>query len=48
MVAHVDEFAHEDMIPPAEIAKLVQTVIELPNNASVSHIPINCRSEPVY
>lgn len=48
MVAHVDEFAHADMIPPEEIATIVQTVIELPNNASVSHIPINCRSEPVY
>ena len=48
MVAHVSDFAQDAMIQPAEIATLVQTAIELPNNASVSHIPINCRSEPVY
>lgn len=48
MVAYVDDFAQDDMIQPAEIATLVQTAIELPNNASVSHIPVNCRSEPVF
>ncbi|MEM7443743.1 MAG: SDR family NAD(P)-dependent oxidoreductase [Pseudomonadota bacterium] len=48
MVADVEVIAKEDMVPPTEVAALVQMAIELPNNASVSHIPVNCRAEPIF
>jgi len=36
------------MIAPDTIAALVSTLLALPNNASVSELPVNCALEPAY
>ena len=38
-------FPAEQITQPAEIAKMVSMVIQLPNNASVPELPINCQLE---
>ncbi|MEM8587158.1 MAG: SDR family NAD(P)-dependent oxidoreductase [Pseudomonadota bacterium] len=48
MVAEVQIPAKADMIQPDEIARVVKMVIEMPNNASIARVPINCRNEPLY
>jgi len=45
MSADVTSIAPEDMIQPGSIASLVATVLALPNTASVTEIPVNCRLE---
>lgn len=48
MVAEQDTPPDDEMIQPEDVAALVQTVIELPNTASVSYIPVNCVLESNY
>ena len=48
MVTHIDSLPKDKVIQPADVATVVQTVIELPNTASVAFVPINGRLEPVY
>ena len=38
-------FPAEQIAQPAEIAKIVTMVIQLPNNASIPELPINCQLE---
>jgi NAD(P)-dependent dehydrogenase (short-subunit alcohol dehydrogenase family) len=38
----------EEMTPPAEIARIVALVLDLPNTASVAEIPINCNYEESF
>jgi NAD(P)-dependent dehydrogenase (short-subunit alcohol dehydrogenase family) len=45
MTAGVTSIPRADMIPPDSIAALVATALSLPNNASVTEIPVNCRLE---
>ncbi len=42
MTATVSEVAPADMISPEAVAHLVASVMALPNNASVTEIPVNC------
>jgi NADP-dependent 3-hydroxy acid dehydrogenase YdfG len=42
MTSNVDAVPREQMIQPDVIARLVATVLALPNSASVSQVPINC------
>jgi len=37
-----------EMTPPEEVARIVALVLDLPNTASVSEIPINCKIEESY
>ena len=45
LVAHVTDVPHEQMTDPADIAKLVATVVALPNTAAVAELLVNCRYE---
>ncbi len=45
MSAYTDKIRPEDMIQPETIAHLVRTAIELPNNAAVAEMLVNCRLE---
>ena len=45
MSAYTDKIAPADMIQPETLAGLVRTVIELPNNAAVAELLVNCRYE---
>lgn len=45
MTADVEEVARAEMIPPAEIAELVATVLSLPNNAAIAELLVNMRHE---
>ncbi len=47
MTADVD-FPSENMINPEDIARLVCTVLALPNSASVTEVPVNCILESQY
>lgn len=40
--------AHDDMIDPATIAHLVRTAIELPNNAAMAEMLVNCEFEDLF
>ncbi len=42
MVKDLNVVPTEDMIQPEDLAKLVYTVVELPNNASVAELNVNC------
>jgi len=42
MTSNVDAVPREQMIQPDVIARLIATVLALPNSASVSQVPINC------
>ena len=45
MTADVQDVDRAEMIPPAEIAELVATVLSLPNNAAVAELLVNMRYE---
>lgn len=45
LTANTTKVAPQDMIPPDTIATLVRTLIELPNNAAVAELLVNCRLE---
>ncbi len=45
MTAHVTDLRREEMTDPADIARLVATVVALPNNAAVAELLVNCRYE---
>jgi len=45
LVAHVTDVPHEQMTDPADLAKLVATVVALPNTAAVAELLVNCRYE---
>jgi hypothetical protein len=45
MTAHVTDLPRDDMTGPADLAKLVATVVALPNTAAVAELLVNCRYE---
>jgi NAD(P)-dependent dehydrogenase (short-subunit alcohol dehydrogenase family) len=45
LTADVTDLPHEAMTDPADLARLVATVIELPNTAGVAELLVNCRYE---
>jgi NAD(P)-dependent dehydrogenase (short-subunit alcohol dehydrogenase family) len=45
LVAHVTDVPHDEMTDPADLAKLVATVVALPNTAAVAELLVNCRYE---
>ena len=45
LVAHVTDVPHDQMIDPADLAKLVATVVALPNTAAIAELLVNCRYE---
>jgi NADP-dependent 3-hydroxy acid dehydrogenase YdfG len=45
LVAHVTDVPHDQMTDPADLARLVATVIALPNTAAVAELLVNCRYE---
>lgn len=45
LTAHVTDMRHQDMTAPEDLAKLVATVIALPNTAAVAELLVNCRYE---
>jgi len=45
LVAQVTDVPHEQMTDPADLAKLVATVVALPNTAAVAELLVNCRYE---
>jgi NADP-dependent 3-hydroxy acid dehydrogenase YdfG len=38
----------DEMIDPATIAQLVRTAIELPNNAAMAEMLVNCEFEDLF
>ncbi len=42
MTADVQAVSQRQMIPPEAVARLVGTVLALPNSASITEVPINC------
>ncbi len=47
MTADVTSFDRDKMIPAASVAELVSLALSLPNEASVTEIPVNCVLEPL-
>jgi NADP-dependent 3-hydroxy acid dehydrogenase YdfG len=45
LVAHVTDVPHDQMTDPADLARLVATVVALPNTAAVAELLVNCRYE---
>jgi NAD(P)-dependent dehydrogenase (short-subunit alcohol dehydrogenase family) len=45
LVAHVTDVPHDQMTSPADLARLVATVVALPNTAAVAELLVNCRYE---
>jgi NAD(P)-dependent dehydrogenase (short-subunit alcohol dehydrogenase family) len=45
LTAHVTDVPHEHMTDPKDLAKLVATVVALPNTAAVAELLVNCRYE---
>ncbi|MFM0758355.1 SDR family NAD(P)-dependent oxidoreductase [Paraburkholderia strydomiana] len=45
LTAHTTKVAPEDMTTPETLATLVRTLVELPNNAAVAELLVNCRLE---
>jgi NADP-dependent 3-hydroxy acid dehydrogenase YdfG len=45
LVAHVTDMPRDQMTNPADVAKLVATVVALPNTAAVAELLVNCRYE---
>ena len=45
MSAYSDKITPDEMIQPETLARLVRTTIELPNNAAVAELLVNCRRE---
>lgn len=46
MTALDDEIPHSEMTQPQDLAELVETIIRMPNNASVSELLVHCQYEP--
>lgn len=46
MTLNDDEIPRHEMSQPGDIARLVQTALMLPNNASVSEMLVHCQFEP--
>lgn len=46
MTLNDDEIPRHEMSQPGDIARLVETALMLPNNASVSEILVHCQFEP--
>lgn len=47
MTANETEIPRHDMTQPDDLAELVETVLRLPNNASVSELLVHCQFEPM-
>jgi NAD(P)-dependent dehydrogenase (short-subunit alcohol dehydrogenase family) len=47
MTSHVTTFPRERMSRPEDIAVLAETLLALPNNATVAELLVNCRAEPM-
>jgi NADP-dependent 3-hydroxy acid dehydrogenase YdfG len=45
LVAHVTDVPHDEMTDPVDLARLVATVVALPNTAAVAELLVNCRYE---
>jgi NAD(P)-dependent dehydrogenase (short-subunit alcohol dehydrogenase family) len=45
MTARVTDLPRDEMTNPEDLAKLVATVVALPNNAAVAELLVNCRYE---
>lgn len=45
MAAGIGTFPREKMIAPADLAVLIETVLALPNTASIAELLVNCRHE---
>jgi NADP-dependent 3-hydroxy acid dehydrogenase YdfG len=45
LVAHVTDVPHDQMTDPADLARLVATVVALPNTAAIAELLVNCRYE---
>jgi NAD(P)-dependent dehydrogenase (short-subunit alcohol dehydrogenase family) len=45
MVAHVSDPPREEMTDPDDLARLVATVVQLPNTAAIAELLVNCRYE---
>ena len=45
MSAYTEKVKPEDMIQPETMAQLVRSAIEMPNNAAIAEILVNCRLE---
>lgn len=48
MAFGLTNMAPDEMTPPADIARIVALVLDLPNTASVAEVPINCKIEEAY
>lgn len=47
MTVNETEIPRHDMTQPDDLAELVETVLRLPNNASVSELLVHCQFEPM-
>jgi len=47
MTLNDDEIPRHEMSQPSDIARLVETALMLPNNASVSEMLVHCQFEPM-
>ncbi len=47
MTAGVTGIGRHEMVQPEDLAVLVETLIQLPNNASVSELLVHCQFEPM-
>lgn len=47
MTINDHEIARHEMTQPEDLAELVETVLRLPNNASVSELLVHCQYEPM-
>lgn len=47
MTANETEIPRHEMSQPGDLAELVETVLRLPNNASVSELLVHCQFEPM-
>ncbi len=45
LTARITDMPHDQMTDPADLAKLVATVVALPNTAAVAELLVNCRYE---
>lgn len=45
LVAHVKDMPHEEMIDPADLARMVAMIVQLPNTSAVAELLVNCRYE---
>jgi NADP-dependent 3-hydroxy acid dehydrogenase YdfG len=45
LVSHVTDVTNDEMTDPVDLARLVATVVALPNTAAVAELLVNCRYE---